>query len=72
MSVPPWLLFKVTPTVFANLLIVQVSENWDDDFEFPVEKRKMTTSTAKSEATEDDFENSHQSPKKRVGMIKTS
>ena len=26
--------------------------NWDDDFEYQVEKRKMSTATAKSEATE--------------------
>ena len=55
--------------VHANRLIVQVSENWDDDFEFQVEKRKMSTATAKSEATEnwdDDFEDSRQSPKKII------
>ena len=70
---PPWLLFKVTPTIcfrlHANLLIVQVSEIWDDDFEFQVEKRKMSTTTTKSEATEnwdDDFEDSRQSPKKII------
>ena len=54
---------------FADLLIVQVSENWDDDFEFQVEKRKMVTATAKSEATknwDNDFEDSHQSPKKII------
>ena len=53
----------------TNLFILQVSENWDDDFEFQVEKRKMSTATAKSEATEnwdDDFEDSRQSPKKIV------
>ena len=52
----------------ANLPL-QVSENWDDDFEFQVEKRKMSTATAKSEATEnwdDDFEDSRQSPKKII------
>jgi serine/arginine repetitive matrix protein 2 len=51
------------------MLILQVSENWDDDFEFQVEKRKMSTATAKSEATEnwdDDFEDSRQSPKKII------
>ena len=70
---PPWLLFKVTQSfvfgLHANLLIVQVSENWDDDFEFQIEKRKMSTATAKTEATEnwdDDFEDSRQSPKKII------
>ena len=53
----------------ANLLVVQVSENWDDDFEFQVEKRKMSTATAKTEVTEnwdDDFEDSRQSPRKVI------
>jgi hypothetical protein len=30
----------------------EVSENWDDDFEFQEKRRKMLTATAKSEATE--------------------
>jgi hypothetical protein len=34
--------------VHANLLVLQVSENWDDDFD----KRKMSTATAKTAATE--------------------
>ena len=70
---PTWLLFKVTQLLVfglhTNLLIIQVSENWDDDFEFQVEKRKISTATAKSEATEnwdDDFEDSRQSPKKII------
>lgn len=49
--------------------IIEVSENWDDDFEFQVERRKMSTTSAKSEATEnwdDDFEDSRQSPKKII------
>jgi hypothetical protein len=55
--------------VLIFLLFVQVSENWDDDFEFQVEKRKMSTATAKTEATEnwnDDFEDSRQSPRKVI------
>jgi hypothetical protein len=57
------------PFVHANLLVLQVSENWDDDFEFQVDKRKMSTATAKTAATEnwdDDFEDSRQSPKKII------
>ena len=54
----------------SNLLLgLEVSENWDDDFEFQVEKRKMSTATAKSVPTEnwdDDFEDSRQSPKKII------
>ena len=69
---PPWLLFKVNLGtnlgVHANFL-VEISENWDDDFEFQEERRKLSTATAKSEATEnwdDDFEDSRQSPKKII------
>jgi hypothetical protein len=74
--VPPWLLFKVNSTLFFwefmltfSPWLEEVSENWDDDFEFQIEKRKLSTATANSVPTEnwdDDFEDSHQSPKKII------
>jgi len=45
---------------------IEVSENWDDDFEFQVEKRKMSTATRATENWDDDFEDSRQSPKKII------
>ena len=44
---------------------LQVSENWDDDFEFQLEKR-ATVKTEISENWDDDFEYSRQSPKKII------
>ncbi|KAF8815638.1 hypothetical protein BYT27DRAFT_6666426 [Phlegmacium glaucopus] len=50
----------------------EVSENWDDDFEFQVERRKISTATTATTATsatenwDDDFEDSRQSPQKKI------